>query len=100
MTVQKETGSGQTTAAKSQYAVRRLNRKLRLGEQSGWLCVYCGDRIWPHTITEDHIVPRIAAGSRIQDNKIASCPRCNVSKGHKRTMTFAPASRPVERINV
>ena len=89
-----------TDQTTSRSAKLRANRKARLGSESGWLCVYCGCRIWPHTITEDHIVPRIAAGSRIPDNRIAACQDCNVRKGHKRTMTFVPASRPAERINV
>lgn len=82
-----------TTKPMSKTARRRVAVKLRLGKQSDWKCAYCGCRLWPHTLTVDHIIPQVRAGSRIEGNKLPACEPCNSSKGDRRTMTFIPSPK-------
>jgi len=81
----------QTAKKESRSARHRRLRKMRLGQAAGWKCAYCGRRLWPHTITLDHIIPKARAGSRIADNILPACEPCNVRKGSSRTLTFWPS---------
>jgi len=47
-------------------------------ELYGHTCVYCGQ---PGVKGVDHVVPLILGGLHIEENIVASCARCNRSKG-------------------
>jgi 5-methylcytosine-specific restriction endonuclease McrA len=73
-------------------SVIRLRRYVRVPHRSrvpltrgalmrrdNYLCAYCGRR----AETIDHVVPRSRGGSHAWENCVASCMRCNHSKGDR-----------------
>ncbi|WP_194922942.1 HNH endonuclease [Catenulispora pinisilvae] len=57
----------------------RAWRKLRASilDRDGWRCHWCG----AVATTVDHVVPRAAGGDDSPGNLVASCSRCNCSRG-------------------
>lgn len=60
--------------------VPALNNRL-LFRRDGHLCMYCGEHFDDHSLTRDHIVPKIQGGGDTWTNVVASCSRCNHRKG-------------------
>ena len=54
-------------------------RKIRerILRRDGYICQYCGQE----ADTVDHVIPRKLNGLDTDDNLVASCSRCNYSKG-------------------
>jgi 5-methylcytosine-specific restriction endonuclease McrA len=78
--------------ALSRPSVIRLRRYVRVPYRSrvpltrgalmrrdNYLCAYCGRR----AETVDHVVPRSRGGTHTWENCVASCIRCNHSKGDR-----------------
>ena len=65
-----------------------------LMRRDNYLCAYCGRK----AETIDHVVPRSRGGSHTWENCVASCMRCNHSKGDRLveelgwTLRCAPAA--------
>ena len=57
-------------------AFTRFNLFLR----DEFACQYCGDA---GEMTFDHVIPRSKGGRTTWENVVASCGRCNLSKGDK-----------------
>lgn len=51
--------------------------RCKILERDEWICQYCGAPA-EHV---DHIIPRRRGGSDDEDNLVAACARCNLSKG-------------------
>lgn len=49
----------------------------RILRRDGYICQYCGQE----ADTVDHVIPRRAGGLDHDDNLVASCRKCNLSKG-------------------
>lgn len=53
--------------------------RLAILQRDGYECHYCGD-----VATEvDHVIPRVNGGTEDPDNLVASCMKCNRSKGKR-----------------
>jgi len=53
--------------------------RLAILQRDGYECHYCGD-----VATEvDHGIPRVNGGTEDPDNLVASCMKCNRSKGKR-----------------
>lgn len=58
-------------------------RRWEVVETQNSQCFYCGNKIDAGSCDLDHIVPRSGIGSRnTRDNLVATCARCNLSKGN------------------
>ena len=53
------------------------NIRQRILRRDGHICQYCGQE----ADTVDHVIPRRLGGLDSDDNLVASCKRCNLSKG-------------------
>jgi hypothetical protein len=51
--------------------------RKRILRRDQYICQYCGQE----ANTVDHVVPRKLGGLDNDDNLVASCTRCNLSKG-------------------
>ena len=79
---------------------RELARELR---QSNWwkqirargICHYCGEKVPPHRLTMDHVIPIASGGQSIKTNIVPSCKICNSEKSHRDPLeeAFAAAKR-------
>lgn len=56
-------------------------RRFEAAANQGWECFWCGESISKCTATTDHIFPRARGGSNRFHNIVASCQRCNGTKG-------------------
>ena len=66
------------SALRSSGSTRRWTKiKLRILRRDGFICQYCGQE----ANTVDHVIPRRLNGNDSDDNLVASCRRCNLSKG-------------------
>ena len=65
-----------------------------LMRRDNYLCAYCGHR----AETIDHVIPRSRGGTHTWENCVASCMRCNHSKGDRLveelglTLRYAPVA--------
>lgn len=59
-------------------AFTRFNVFLR----DKWSCQYCATEHKTHELTFDHVIPRSKGGRTNWENIVASCRRCNTSKGN------------------
>lgn len=55
------------------------------------LCQYCSNKFSFDELTIDHVIPRVMGGKSTWENTVASCQKCNTTKG-KRLMK--PISKP------
>lgn len=46
-------------------------------------CQYCGDRLAPHLLSYDHVIPRTRGGRTDWSNVVTCCIPCNRSKGDR-----------------
>jgi len=53
------------------------NIREKILRRDGHICQYCGQE----ADTVDHVIPRRLGGLDSDDNLVASCKRCNLSKG-------------------
>jgi 5-methylcytosine-specific restriction endonuclease McrA len=51
--------------------------RSRILRRDGFICQYCNQE----ATTVDHVVPRRLGGNDSDENLVASCRRCNLSKG-------------------
>jgi 5-methylcytosine-specific restriction endonuclease McrA len=58
----------------------RLNRR-NLFARDGHVCQYCGRRLPPSQLSLDHVLPRSRGGQTTWENVVASCFKCNTTKG-------------------
>ncbi len=49
--------------------------------RDGHLCLYCGGAFSSRELTRDHVIPSSRGGEDCWSNVVASCRRCNHSKG-------------------
>ena len=55
-------------------------RRVAILNRDGWICFYCGG----DATQADHVIPISKGGDPMSlDNMVASCKRCNVSKGNR-----------------
>jgi hypothetical protein len=57
--------------------------RQELFERDGWHCQYCGQRICMDSGHADHVFPKSRGGWDDAANLVASCWRCNLSKGSR-----------------
>jgi 5-methylcytosine-specific restriction endonuclease McrA len=66
------------SALRSTGSTRQWTKiRERILRRDGYICQYCGQE----ANTVDHVVPRRLGGNDVDDNLVASCRRCNLSKG-------------------
>ena len=66
------------SALRSTGSTRQWTKiKQRILRRDGFICQYCGQE----ADTVDHVVPRRLGGNDVDDNLVASCRKCNLSKG-------------------
>jgi 5-methylcytosine-specific restriction endonuclease McrA len=58
---------------------RRMTRAL-IFARDVWLCVYCNKRIYPHTGTLEHVIPKSQKGRFRPNNLVLACHECNTSR--------------------
>jgi len=69
----------------------RAYRKRRLAvlQRDNWVCYYCGQ----DATQADHVIPISRGGDPMDlDGMVASCKRCNVSKGNRSQAAFLATS--------
>ena len=67
-----------SSALRSTGSTRQWTKiKQRILRRDGFICQYCGQE----ANTVDHVIPRRLNGNDSDDNLVASCSRCNLSKG-------------------
>lgn len=55
-------------------------RRVAILNRDGWICFYCGG----DATQADHVIPISKGGDPMNlQNMVASCKRCNVSKGNR-----------------
>jgi 5-methylcytosine-specific restriction endonuclease McrA len=60
-------------------------RRLQVLNRDNWVCYYCGG----DATQADHVIPISRGGDPMDlDGMVASCKRCNVSKGNKSQGAF------------
>ena len=60
-------------------------RRVAILNRDGWICYYCGG----DATQADHVIPISKGGDPMSlDNMVASCKRCNVSKGNRSQGVF------------
>lgn len=64
------------------YGRHRIDRFAIL-KRDGFKCEYCECPLDEHTLHVDHVVPKSRGGSDDPSNLVASCSRCNLSKGRR-----------------
>jgi 5-methylcytosine-specific restriction endonuclease McrA len=57
-------------------------------------CQYCLCDLDLHTVTVDHVVPRVKGGTTRWENVVSSCTRCNSTKGHRTVLK--PRTKPIK----
>ena len=66
------------SALRSTGSTRQWTKiKQRILRRDGFICQYCGQE----ADTVDHVIPRRLNGNDSDENLVASCRRCNLSKG-------------------
>lgn len=69
------------------YVVRRRSiprsTRLRIFERDGGCCVHCGVSIDVNAFHVDHFIALANGGGDQDENLVAACPPCNLSKGAK-----------------
>jgi len=64
-------------------------RRVAILNRDGWICYYCGG----DATQADHVIPISKGGDPMSlDNMVASCKRCNVSKGNRSQGLFLATS--------
>ena len=66
------------SALRSTGSTRQWTKiKQRILRRDAFICQYCGQE----ADTVDHVIPRRLNGNDSDDNLVASCRKCNLSKG-------------------
>ena len=64
-------------------------RRVAVLNRDGWICYYCGG----DATQADHVIPISRGGDPMSlENMVASCKRCNVSKGNRPQGAFLAKS--------
>ena len=58
--------------------------RIRILERDDWTCAWC----YKYADTVDHIVPVSKNGTDDPENLVASCRKCNYSRGNKSVTEF------------
>ena len=67
-----------SSALRSTGSTRQWTKiKQRILRRDAFICQYCGQE----ANTVDHVIPRRLNGNDSDDNLVASCRKCNLSKG-------------------
>jgi hypothetical protein len=68
----------------------RPAKRLAIYLRDGLACVWCDATVEDGAIlTLDHLTPQSSGGSNHERNLVTSCRRCNSSRGHRSTKSFA-----------
>jgi 5-methylcytosine-specific restriction endonuclease McrA len=75
---------------KKKHYVRfsRINLLLR----DNFECQYCGAKLDTHSLTVDHVMPRVRGGLTTWTNITCSCIKCNTLKSHR--ISMLPKNKP------
>lgn len=79
------------------FSSRRRIQKMRMLEETGNRCIYCGTPVTPSLFIEghgyevEHIIPRSKVFDDSFSNKVCSCRECNKSKGNMTGFDFMEA---------
>lgn len=66
---------------KKEFSERKpMTFRERLHDETGGICIYCGETVHIGTMHEEHIVPEAKGGPEGQMNRVASCSTCNTDK--------------------
>ena len=72
-------------STQSKYTGRAIppltNRELFLRDAN--LCMYCGNKCQPGSLTRDHVVPLSKGGKDLWSNVVTACRNCNIRKGNR-----------------
>ena len=74
------------------------NRRARIFERDGHVCVYCDAELPPERLTLDHVEPRMRGGDRSAGNLVTACLGCNTAKAGRPAWRFL-ADQPDLREN-
>lgn len=76
--------------ASSSGKIRKADlKKERQIQRQNSACLYCGTTLSFESCQMDHIVPQADGGSNREENLVACCPNCNLSKGALPFVTWA-----------
>lgn len=64
--------------------------RIEILERDGRKCHYCKHPLTLWTMHVDHVAPVSRGGSDEPKNLVASCPRCNISKGERSLTEWKP----------
>lgn len=58
-------------------------RRIELAQRFGWVCWYCGYKIYVGDGHLDHVIPTCKGGPDVIDNWALACEFCNMAKHSK-----------------
>ena len=67
---------------------KALKRRLYVTSKA---CHWCGEHLWLHFATLDHLIPLDRGGSHREDNLVLACRPCNQRRGNRMPELGAPA---------
>jgi len=81
------------------YNGQSFRKEVRLKKESLYyrdqcVCVYCGDKLTPKTLTYDHVTPKSKGGKHSWLNVVASCKSCNSDKDDSTSPSWKPKTKP------
>lgn len=93
----------------SQISYNQREIRYGLGEAQNWRCCYCLEEMQfgkefenhPDQITTEHVVPSSKGGLHHEDNLVAACRFCNVTRGALDVdpMTYVNMAKNIKRAN-
>lgn len=72
-------GNNHALAKARDHYIPPLNNPA-LFRRDAHLCLYCGDRFHPQSLSRDHVTPIIQGGADTWNNVVTACRRCNNHK--------------------
>jgi len=88
----------QHAARFSKTQPQKKTKRVKLAEQHGWHCWWCGQRTrealgFQNSASIEHVVPRSCEGPDEYWNKVSACARCNFDRGVEPAEEFAMRAR-------
>jgi hypothetical protein len=71
------------TAGNSVFTFRGGISRLTGERSTANICMYCGNKNYPLSLTRDHVVPLSKGGKDQWSNVVTACRNCNIRKGNR-----------------